>query len=716
MKRQSLSNGKHRKIDGDDEQIEKPSALKGFLIPVTKTGSPINEELNGSTPSPNIPESPMPDDNPGSFDRMDPPVSESAQEMLKKRGINSLFPIQVSTYSPIYYRKDVVGKAQTGSGKTISFTLPLMERLRAENERKGKNPRVICLSPTRELAIQIAEEFTQCSCGKFKVICVYGGVDIQGQINKLQSGVDVIVGTPGRVRDLFDRQFLKLDSIETIVLDEADEMLNIGFKEEVTQIMDFVHGSVPKESTVQTLLFSATMPAWVKEISEKYLRDDAEVIDVTVGNTQVPKNAKHLACRIFYQSKTQTIADLIRVYGRTGRTIVFCDTKAECTDCAIAINPIFECQQLHGDIQQKQREQTLNGFRENKFNVLVATDVAARGLDISGVDLIIMTHVPKDIPQYVHRAGRTARAGKEGTTITLFTRKELPQLQLIESRIKIHFQRIGTPQKAQIAEVTCGNLPEEIKEIPDATAELFRDISKKLLETGDAETVLCKVIASLSTVSNDDSDRSLLQGEPGVKTLFMETKGTTTGFSGTKFLLGKTLEPSEIDKLGEVYVYKDHFVFFDLPTKIANKLLKSKSKWSKAIVNITVPAYFPDDVGIGNSKDPNEERGRKGSGNDRRDGGERRRDGNDRRRDGNDRRRDGNDRRRDGGERRRDGGERRRDGGERRRDGGERRRDGGERRRDGNDRKKSENDKKDRKRYGNNKSDGNSSRKGHITF
>ncbi|KAL7714529.1 DEAD/DEAH box helicase [Entamoeba marina] len=602
MKRGS-NHTKRSKQDNDDIVIEQPIASKQFIKPNDKP------KTTPTSTTPIIPESPMPDENPGSFDRTDPPLSPEAQAMLKKRDITSLFPIQVATYSPVYYHRDVIGKAQTGSGKTISFSLPLMEKFRA-NKHNNRNPKILCLSPTRELAVQIEQEFKLCACGIAKTICLYGGVDISNQIRSLDRGIDVVVGTPGRVIDHIQRRSLLLKDIETIVLDEADEMLNIGFQEEITKILDEINESrkqQPDQLPLQTLLFSATMPKWVAGITKKYLREDAVTVDVA-ADVQVPKNAKHFACNASSITRPYVIANLIRVYANGGRVIVFCDTKKECTDLSMTIMNTFECQQLHGDIAQTQREQTLKGFREDKFSVLVATDVAARGLDISGVDLIIMTHVPKDIPQYVHRAGRTARAGKEGTTITIYSRRDLPNLETIESKIGVSFVRVGVPQLNTLAQASTNTLISDIHNIEEQTVDLFRGIANDLLKEGDAEDVLARVIATLQSSNITGDIYSLLASEKGYRTICIEYKYPVNSFTFIKNILKDTLEEAEVDRIGETVIHDNNFLYMDLPESIADKFIKSKRR-NNGIVSVTIPDTLPDTLGIHKGKTDSSQRG-----------------------------------------------------------------------------------------------------------
>ncbi|KAK4278620.1 hypothetical protein QN277_016443 [Acacia crassicarpa] len=317
-------------------------------------------------------------------------ISAPLRAKLKEKGIESLFPIQAMTFDTVLDGSDLVGRARTGQGKTLAFVLPILESLTngpAKAARKsgyGKAPYVLVLLPTRELAKQVFSDFelyggalglTSC--------CVYGGAPYQAQEFKLKKGVDVVVGTPGRIKDHIERNNLDLSQLKFRVLDEADEMLRMGFVEDVELIL----GKVEDVSKVQTLLFSATLPGWVKIISMKFLKSNKKTADL-VGNEKMKAstNVRHIVLPCSSTARSQLIPDVIRCYCNGGRTIIFTETKESASELA---GLLPGARALHGDIQQSQREVTLAGFRTGKFTTLVATNVAARGLDINDVQLII---------------------------------------------------------------------------------------------------------------------------------------------------------------------------------------------------------------------------------------------------------------------------------------------------------------------------------------
>ncbi|PHU14089.1 DEAD-box ATP-dependent RNA helicase 7 [Capsicum chinense] len=340
-------------------------------------------------------------------------ISKPLREALNSKGIETLFPIQAMTFNDILDGSDLVGRARTGQGKTLAFVLPILESLTngpTKALRKtgyGKAPSVLVLLPTRELALQVFADFdvygralglTSC--------CLYGNSPMGAQQVQLKRGVDIVVGTPGRIKDHIERGNIDLKSLQFRVLDEVDEMLKIGFVDDV----EFILGKVEDASQVQTVLFSATLPDWVKHIAAKFLKPDKKIADL-VGNEKMKasKNVRHIIIPCSSSARPQLIPDIIRCYSSGGRTIIFTETRALASELA---GLLPGASALHGEIQQNQREATLKGFRSGKFMTLVATNVAARGLDIDDVQLIIQCEATSDVEAYIHRSGRTGRAGE----------------------------------------------------------------------------------------------------------------------------------------------------------------------------------------------------------------------------------------------------------------------------------------------------------------
>ncbi|KAJ0460531.1 putative RNA helicase transcription factor interactor and regulator CCHC(Zn) family [Helianthus annuus] len=307
-------------------------------------------------------------------------------QSLEKRGITSLFPIQRAVLVPALEGRDIIARAKTGTGKTLAFGIPIIKRLTEDDEarisprRTQRLPRVLVLAPTRELARQVETEIKE-SAPYLSTVCVYGGVSYTSQQNALSRGVDVVVGTPGRLIDLIGSNSLKLGEVQFLVLDEADQMLAVGFEEDVEHILE----KLPSER--QSMLFSATMPGWVKKLSRKYLNNPLTIDLVGDQDEKLAEGIKLYAIPTTTTSKRTILGDLVTVYAKGGKTIVFTQTKRDADEVSMALTNSITSEALHGDISQHQRERTLNGFRQGKFTVLVATDVASRGLDIPNVDL-----------------------------------------------------------------------------------------------------------------------------------------------------------------------------------------------------------------------------------------------------------------------------------------------------------------------------------------
>ena len=296
------------------------------------------------------------------------------------------------TFGNVYNREDLIVRDLTGSGKTLGFGLPLVEWLRA-NKLFGnaeKELQAVLLAPTRELALQITRVLNDIKHHdkEYSVLAVYGGVPMDNQTWQLRKGVDILVGTTGRVLDHMNRGHLNLRGLKAFVLDEADTMLNMGFKEDVDQLL--AETKAQAKETPQFMLFSATVPSWVKGLAQSYLKPSWKMIDLAKDlRAKTQKNINHISISCPYHNRMQTLADVLIIYGGLGQSIVFCSTKAEANSLLLSEKISKNIEVMHGDIAQNQREVTLKRFKEQKFSVLVATDVAARGLDIPNVDLVI---------------------------------------------------------------------------------------------------------------------------------------------------------------------------------------------------------------------------------------------------------------------------------------------------------------------------------------
>jgi ATP-dependent RNA helicase DDX21 len=382
--------------------------------------------------------------------------------------------------------------AQTGSGKTLAFVLPIVERLAlTPNSKHGRAARVLVMAPTRELAKQTSDEFNYVAPA-LVTSCIYGGVSYDGQERDLRSGLDVIVGTPGRIIDHLQRGTLRLDNVEFVVLDEADRMLDMGFAEDMETILK----RIPAERKHQTLLFSATFPQWVAKVARQYLSRDHVTVDLIGqkgGMTEANTLIQHLAILCHWKIRSATLADVVKVYGGNGRTIVFADTKNEATQLATTSSINDMCGVLHGDISQQQREITLDGFRNGKFNVLVATDVAARGLDIPEVQLVIQCQPPKDKESFIHRVGRTGRAGRAGVAIMFFQNSQVRELRMLERQVGIEFKRIGTPQIDDIVMAAARNVGDLLEKVHPDMIKKFVPVAQQIADKSSAVEALGRI-------------------------------------------------------------------------------------------------------------------------------------------------------------------------------------------------------------------------------
>ncbi|KAM0041290.1 putative RNA helicase [Helianthus debilis subsp. tardiflorus] len=364
-------------------------------------------------------------------------INQEIVDALAKKGITKLFPIQRAVLEPAMQGRDMIGRARTGTGKTLAFGIPIMDKIIQYNEKYGgRNPLAIVMAPTRELARQVEKEFYE-SAPNLDTLCVYGGSPIQRQMSTLDRGVDVIVGTPGRVIDLLKRGALNLSEVKFAVLDEADQMLNVGFAEDVETILEYL----PKQR--QTMMFSATMPSWIVKLTNKYLKTPVTIDLVGDSDQKLADGITLYSIASEMRERPSIIGPLITEHANGGKCIVFTQTKRDADRLAYALQRSFKCEALHGDISQNQRERTLSGFRDGRFSVLVATDVAARGLDVPNVDLVIHYELPNSSEIFVHRSGRTGRAGKKGSAILMYSSQQWRDVKAYEREVGCKFSDLS---------------------------------------------------------------------------------------------------------------------------------------------------------------------------------------------------------------------------------------------------------------------------------
>lgn len=362
-------------------------------------------------------------------------LSKEVIKAVSDMGFEEFSPIQKSSIPLLLEGRDVIGQAQTGTGKTAAFGIPIIEKV---NPRLNK-VQALVLCPTRELSIQVSEEISNLSKYKknIRVMPIYGGQPIERQLRGLKQGVQIVIGTPGRVMDHMRRGSLKLDNLNFFVLDEADEMFDMGFRQDIELILQ----DVPEER--QSLFFSATMAKEIMNFAKKY-QNNPEVVKVVNKELTVPK-VKQVYLELRNDIKTEILSRLLDIKNPR-LTVVFCNTKKKVDELTSELQSRgYFADGLHGDLKQNQRDTVMDKFRNNTIDILVATDVAARGIDVDDVDMVVNYDMPQDNEYYVHRIGRTARAGRTGTAISFVTSREYGNLKQIEKYTKTKIEKISIP-------------------------------------------------------------------------------------------------------------------------------------------------------------------------------------------------------------------------------------------------------------------------------
>lgn len=400
-------------------------------------------------------------------------ISSEIQKAVEDMGFEEASPIQSLAIPQILAHKDVTGQAQTGTGKTAAFGIPLLENIESDN----KDLQAIILCPTRELAIQVAEELRKLSkyLPKIDVLPVYGGQPIDRQIKALQTGVQVIIGTPGRVMDHIDRKTIRLNTIKTVILDEADEMLDMGFREDIEYILE----DIPDNR--QFLLFSATLPQEIMQLAKRY-QNNPEIVKITKHELTTP-DVEQKYFEVKEDMKLELLSRLLDL-NNFDLSLVFCNTKRK-VDKLVSHLQIrgYLADGLHGDLTQNQRDRVMSKFKNGSLEILVATDVAARGIDVGGVEAVFNFDIPNDNEYYVHRIGRTGRAGKTGKAFSFVSGREIYQLRDIQRYAKTKIDQAPIPSISDVAEVKKDNFIEQLKErikTENISKEIY--IIEKLIE------------------------------------------------------------------------------------------------------------------------------------------------------------------------------------------------------------------------------------------
>ena len=415
-------------------------------------------------------------------------VSEEIRRAIEELGFEQPMPVQEEVIPYLLgNRNDVIALAQTGTGKTAAFGIPILQR----TDSRVRQTQAIVLSPTRELCLQIADDLKDFSkyMDGIHIVPVYGGTSIENQIRALKKGAQIIVATPGRLIDLMHRGVAKLEAVKNVVLDEADEMLNMGFSESIDEIL----AGVPKDRN--TLLFSATMSREIEKIARNYLTDPKEIV---VGSrNEGAEHVNHIYYMVNAKDKYLALKRIVDFYPKIF-AIIFCRTKRETQEIADKlIHDGYNAESLHGDLSQAQRDLTMQKFRQHLTQLLVATDVAARGLDIDDLTHVINYGLPDDIESYTHRSGRTGRAGKKGTSISIVHTREKSKIRAIEKTIGKDFVQAEIPSAEEICKKQLYKVMDQIvkTDVNDEEIAPFMDDINRYFEYIDKEDVIKKIVS-----------------------------------------------------------------------------------------------------------------------------------------------------------------------------------------------------------------------------
>ena len=551
------------------------------------------------------------------------PLVPELLRAIGEMGFSEPTPIQAQSIPLILEGRDVVGRSQTGTGKTAAFGLPLLQQI----DVKNRIPQSLILCPTRELCLQIAGDLNDYSkyIDGLKVLPVYGGSSIDSQIRSLKRGVHIIVATPGRLLDLMERKTVSLSTIRNVVMDEADEMLNMGFTDSINAIL----ADVPKERN--TLLFSATMSPEIARISKNYLQNAKEI---TIGRkNESTSNVKHVAYTVQAKDKYAALKRIVdyypQIYG-----IIFCRTRKETQEIADKLmQEGYNADSLHGELSQAQRDAVMQKFRIRNLQLLVATDVAARGLDVDDLTHVINYGLPDDTESYTHRSGRTGRAGKTGTSIAIINLREKGKLREIERIIGKKFIAGEMPTGKQICEKQLIKVIDELEkvkvneeEITDFMPEIYRklewlskeDLIKRMVSHEfnrfldyyrDREEIETPT-DSRERNTRDSRERGSRKAAPGFTRLFINLGKMDSFFPSELISLLNSNTRGRIE-LGRIDLMKN-FSFFEVEEKEAQNVVKAlnRANWNGRKVSVEVAG---EEAG----------EGRRGSGSAERRGGKR---------------------------------------------------------------------------------------------
>ncbi|UOQ51953.1 DEAD/DEAH box helicase [Hymenobacter cellulosivorans] len=533
-------------------------------------------------------------------------LSEELQRAIAELGYEEASPIQTAAIPVLLEGKDVIGQAQTGTGKTAAFGIPAIEGVDTNN----RAVQVLILCPTRELAVQVSGEIQK--LGKYKrglaVVPIYGGQSYDRQFQALERGVQIVIGTPGRVMDHLERGTLKLDQVKKIILDEADEMLDMGFRDDIEVVLS----KMPEDR--QTVFFSATMSKPIMELTKKY-QTNPKIVKVNHQELTVT-NIEQMYYEVRNPMKKDVLSRIIDMYNLKS-TIVFCNTKRMVDECVAELQARgYFADGLHGDMGQQQRQNTLDKFRKGTLEILVATDVAARGIDVENVEAVVNYDLPADEEYYVHRIGRTGRAGKLGKAFTFVSGRDIYKLRDIMRYTKANIKQERIPSFEDVSEVKTTLFLAQIKEIIEkGKLEKYVARVQRLLDQEEEITSLDVAAALLRMTMKEDkqAEKSLEVGR--------QQGAVRPGFTRLFVTMGKKdrVHPRDIvdliaentaltgSKVGDIALY-DKFSFVEVPSEFAEeittKLGRTSIQGRPVSFNIATPRQEGDAQQEGNTRGP----------------------------------------------------------------------------------------------------------------
>jgi len=501
-------------------------------------------------------------------------LSEQILRAVTEMGFEEASPIQTKAIPIQLTGVDIVGQAQTGTGKTAAFGIPMLHKI----DSKNKKLQALVLCPTRELAIQVADEIRKLSkfMSGIKVLPIYGGQDIAKQIRSLKAGTQIVIGTPGRVMDHMRRKTVKFEDVNTIILDEADEMLNMGFREDIETILK----EIPGER--QTIMFSATMPKAIRDIARSYQNKPVEV-KVLKKELTVPKIEQYYY-EVKPKNKLDVMCRLLDMYDPK-LSLVFCNTKRQVDELTSELQGRgYFADGLHGDLKQVQRDRVMNAFRNGKTEILVATDVAARGIDVDDVEAVFNYDIPQDDEYYVHRIGRTGRAGREGKAFNLLVGKEVYKLRDIQRYCKTKIKAMPIPSLNDVARIKVDKVFDKITEVIKENnlrdmIDLIEDrLNEEDFTSMDLAAAFLKLAVSEGSGEIDEQAQSKMEdfgdtgAEAGMVRLFINIGKKQNVRPGDILgaIAGESGMPGKL--VGSIDMY-DKYTFVEVPREYASDVL-----------------------------------------------------------------------------------------------------------------------------------------------